>query len=65
MKIKTKSSAKKRIKVTKNWKGKFMWGNSCTRHLLLNKSKKAKNRNANWLVASPSDVKAMKKALVK
>lgn len=65
MKIKTRSSAKKRVKITKNWKWKAIWGNACTRHLLLNKTRKAKNRNAQWLVVSKTDIKAVKRALVK
>ena len=43
MKAKTHSGAKKRVKVTGT--GKYILEKSCKRHLLSDKSKKAKGRN--------------------
>lgn len=61
MKIKTRSGAKKRVKVTGS--GKLVFGKAGKRHLLSNKSSKAKGRNKYGLVAAKGDVKNIKQAL--
>lgn len=43
MSLKTRSGVKKRVKIT--GKGKFKLQKACKRHLLMNKSSKAKWRN--------------------
>jgi large subunit ribosomal protein L35 len=53
--LKTRSGVAKRLKVT--WSGKIILGKACKRHLLSNKSKKAKGRNKYGLVVSSSEVK--------
>ncbi len=50
MTLKTRSWVKKRVKVT--WTGKFILGKACKRHLLSNKTKKAKGRNRYGLVSA-------------
>jgi large subunit ribosomal protein L35 len=61
MKQKTHSSAKKRIKVSGT--GKFILPKSCKRHLLANKSKKAKGRNKYGMVSTPANAKALRRCL--
>ena len=61
MKAKSHSSAKKRIKITGS--GKFMLPKSNKSHLLINKSRKAKNRNQYGQVADASNVVALKRLL--
>jgi large subunit ribosomal protein L35 len=55
MTLKTRSGVKKRVKITGT--GKFKLGKACKRHLLSNKSKKAKGRNKYGLVVSKSENK--------
>ena len=61
MKCKTHSSAKKRVKITGS--GKFMLPKSCKRHLLANKSKKAKGRNKYGFEGSSANSVALKRCL--
>lgn len=61
MKQKTHSSAKKRIKITGT--GKFLLPKSCKRHLLANKSKKAKGRNKYGVVANAANALALTRCL--
>jgi len=61
MKQKTHSSAKKRVKVTGT--GKFILPKSCKRHLLANKSKRAKGRNKYGMNATPANAKALMRCL--
>ena len=49
MKLKTLSSAKKRVKITGT--GKYIFGKTAKRHLLSDKSSKAKGRNKYGQVA--------------
>jgi large subunit ribosomal protein L35 len=61
MTLKTRSGVKKRVKVT--GKGKLKLGKACKRHLLSNKSSKAKGRNKYGLLASPAEVTKIKQQL--
>ena len=61
MTLKTRSWVKKRVKVT--GKGKFKLAKACKRHLLSDKSKKAKGRNKYGLVASSAENKKIKRQL--
>ena len=61
MTLKTRRWVKKRVKITS--KGKFKLGNACKRHLLSNKSKKAKGRNKYGLIASAADNKKIARQL--
>ncbi len=61
MKCKTHSSAKKRVKISGT--GKFMLPKSCKRHLLANKSKKAKGRNKYGVEASSANAVSLKRCL--
>lgn len=61
MTLKTRSWVKKRVKVT--WKGKFIVGKACKRHLLSDKTKKAKGRNKYGLVVSWTEIKKIKEQL--
>ncbi len=61
MKQKTHSGAKKRIKVTGT--GKFILPKACKRHLLANKSKRAKGRGKYGLVAQPANFRALRRCL--
>lgn len=67
MKQKSHSGAKKRTKLTgrkkSNGSGKLMFGNACKRHLLTNKSKKAKKRNSKGKEASASFIAPLKRLL--
>jgi len=63
MKVRTRSGAKKRVKVTGS--GKFKFGKASKRHLLSNKSSKAKGRNKYGLVASKSNERRIAQVLVK
>ena len=58
MTLKTRSWVKKRVKVTGT--GKMKLGKACKRHLLSDKTKKAKGRNKYGLVASKSEVKKIR-----
>lgn len=61
MKQKTHSGAKKRVKVTGT--GKFILTHSCKRHLLSDKTKKAKGRNKYGIVAHPTNERAAQRCL--
>jgi large subunit ribosomal protein L35 len=61
MTLKTRSGVKKRAKVTA--KGKFILGKACKRHLLSNKTKKAKGRNKYGLVVSKAEGKKIARQL--
>lgn len=61
MTLKTRSWVKKRVKVT--WTGKFMVGKACKRHLLSDKTKKAKWRNKYGLLISSTERKKIKEQL--
>lgn len=61
MKCKSHSSAKKRVKITGS--GKYILPKSCKRHLLANKSKKAKGRNKYGFEALSANITALKRCL--
>lgn len=61
MKAKTHSWAKKRVKIT--WTGKFILEKSCKRHLLSDKSKKAKGRNKYGIEAHSWNHREIKQSL--
>jgi large subunit ribosomal protein L35 len=61
MTLKTRSGVKKRVKIT--GKGKFKLGKACKRHLLMNKSSKAKGRNKYGLIASSAETKRIARQL--
>ncbi len=61
MSLKTRSGVKKRVKVT--GKGKFKFQKAFKRHLLMNKSSKAKWRNKYGKIASKVEVKRIARQL--
>lgn len=61
MTLKTRSWVKKRVKIT--WSGKIKLGKACKKHLLSDKTKKAKWRNKYWLIVSSAEVKKIKQQL--
>ncbi len=61
MTLKTRSWVKKRVKVT--GKGKFKLAKAWKRHLLSNKSSKAKGRNKYGLIVSAAETKKIKQQL--
>lgn len=61
MTLKTRSWVKKRVKVTGS--GKFKLGKACKRHLLSDKTKKAKGRNKYGLIVSSTEAKKIKQQL--
>lgn len=61
MKLKTHSGAKKRVRITGT--GKIMVDKTAKRHLLSQKSKKAKGRDKYGKVISDSNMKAAKISL--
>lgn len=61
MTLKTRSWVKKRVKVTS--KGKFKVSKAFKKHLLSNKSKRAKWRNNYWLVVSKTEVRKIRQQL--
>ena len=61
MSLKTRKGVAKRVKVTST--GKIKLGKACKRHLLMNKSKKAKGRNKYGLTVSASEVKRIARQL--
>lgn len=61
MTLKTRSWVKKRVKVTA--KGKFKLNKAWKKHLLSDKSKKAKGRNKYGLIASSTETKKIKQML--
>lgn len=61
MTLKTRSWVKKRVKITGT--GKMKLAKACKRHLLSNKSKKAKGRNKYGAIVSNTEVKKIKQQL--
>ena len=61
MTLKTRSWVKKRVKITGS--GKIKLAKACKRHLLSNKSQKAKGRNKYGLIVSSSEIKKIKQQL--
>ncbi len=61
MSLKTRSWVKKRVKVT--WKGKFKIQKAWKRHLLMNKSSKAKGRFKYGKIVSASESKKIARQL--
>ncbi len=61
MTLKTRSWVKKRVKIT--WTGKFKLGKACKRHLLSDKTKKAKGRNKYGLIVSDTEKKKIARQL--
>jgi len=61
MTLKTRSGVKKRVKVTAS--GKFKLGKACKRHLLSDKTKKAKGRNKYGLTVSKTETKKIREQL--
>ncbi len=61
MTLKTRSWVKKRVKVTS--KGKFKLAKAWKRHLLSDKSKKAKGRNRYGLIVSASEERKIRQQL--
>lgn len=55
MTLKTRSWVKKRVKITGSWKVKFQKAGK--RHLLMNKTKKAKKTNKYGSIISQSELK--------
>ena len=61
MTLKTRSGVKKRVKVT--GKGKFKLAKAWKRHLLSDKTKKAKGRNKYGLIVSSAETRKIKQQL--
>lgn len=61
MSLKTRSGVKKRVKVT--GKGKFKLAKAWKRHLLSDKTKKAKGRNKYGLVVAKAEEKKIARQL--
>ena len=61
MTLKTRSWVKKRVKITWAWKIKVQ--KACKRHLLSDKSKKAKKRDKYWKILSNAEIKKVKEQL--
>jgi ribosomal protein L35 len=61
MTLKTRKWVKKRVKVTAS--GKFKLWKACKRHLLSDKTKKAKWRNKFGLVVSKTETRKIKEQL--
>jgi large subunit ribosomal protein L35 len=61
MTLKTRSWVKKRVKVTA--KGKFKLWKAWKKHLLSDKTKKAKGRNKYWLIVSSVEAKKIRQQL--
>jgi len=61
MSLKTRSGVKKRIKITA--KGKFKFAKAGKRHLLMNKSSKAKGRDKYGKTAASCEVKRIARQL--
>ncbi len=61
MTLKTRSAVKKRVKVTGS--GKFKLWKASKRHLLSDKSKKAKGRNKYGLIVSSTEAKKIQRQL--
>jgi large subunit ribosomal protein L35 len=61
MTLKTRSWVKKRVKLT--WTGKVKVQKACKRHLLSDKSKKAKKKNQYGQILADAEVKKVKRQL--
>jgi len=61
MTLKTRSWVKKRVKIT--WTGKIKLGKACKKHLLSDKTKKAKGRNKYGLIVAGVEIKKIKQQL--
>lgn len=61
MTLKTRKGVSKRVKITGT--GKIKLGKACKRHLLSDKSKKAKGRNKYGLIVSASEATKIKQQL--
>jgi len=61
MTLKTRSWVKKRVKITWTWKVKVQ--KACKRHLLSDKSKKAKKKNQYGQILAEAEVKKVKRQL--
>lgn len=61
MTLKTRSWVKKRLKVTGS--GKLKLWKACKRHLLSDKSKKAKGRNKYGLIVSSTEAKKIRQQM--
>lgn len=61
MKLKNHSGAKKRVKVTGT--GKFIMAHAGKRHLLSDKSSKAKGRNKYGIVIGSANIRAVMRSL--
>ena len=61
MKLKSRSSVKKRIKITGG--KKLVMQKSCKNHLLVNKSKRQKKLDRKGKAVEPSNIKKIKKML--
>lgn len=61
MTLKTRSWVKKRVKIT--WNGKFKLEKAWKKHLLSDKTKKAKGRNKYGLIVSNKENKKIKQQL--
>ena len=59
--LKTRSSVKKRVKIT--WTGKIMLQKAGKRHLLSDKTKRAKGRNKYGVAVDGSEAKKIKQQL--
>jgi large subunit ribosomal protein L35 len=59
--LKTRSWVKKRVKITGSWKIKVQ--KACKRHLLMDKSKKAKKRNKYWQILAQAETKKVLRQL--
>jgi large subunit ribosomal protein L35 len=59
--LKTRSGVKKRVKITGT--GKVMLGKASKRHLLSDKTKKAKGRNKYGLLVSKTEMKKIARQL--
>lgn len=59
--LKTRSAVKKRVKITGKWK--VILGQASKKHLLSDKSKKAKGRNRYGLVVDGTEIKRIKEQL--
>jgi ribosomal protein L35 len=61
MTLKTRKWVSKRVKIT--WKGKIKLEHACKRHLLSDKTKKAKKRNKYGFVVSNTENQKIKQQL--
>lgn len=59
--LKTRSGVKKRLKVTGS--GKLKLGKACKRHLLSDKTKKAKGRNKYGLIVSGTEAARIRRQI--